>query len=1109
MASALRRVFGALRGQHGGVAAFLLQFDTGGMLVLEMMSSAAALGAPLILHRFLRSTDSVSLASAMVLCTLLATLCGRAKDQLPDQLRSEDSRCLGLGIAVLTFGVMGWTSVFGFGLVAVIFVGQTALGRRIGQAVGGYVRHNDARLGAYRDLLNNIQGVKATAIEDVFQRKITRARSMQLEALRYWLRTSFAMFTAVNQTMPYLAACAAFLAYAMSGAKLTADAVFPCLAYFQMLYQPVTLASLAFSRQFSVRPSLGRVHDLLTAQISCMLLPEAGSEARHSAISFQSASFEWPRDEKDDAATLDVGSLEIPRNQLTAVIGRNGAGKTSLLLAMLGEMDLSLGSYQLNGHVAYCSQNPWVMSGALRDNIVFNNSRGYDARRYDAVVSACGLNIDFANIPGGTRDATVGESGSNLSGGQRARVSLARAIYSDPDILLLDDPLSALDAHVRVQLFGSLRAMNKTIVLVTLHTLFVSQMDHVIVVDDNKVRWSGPKQAFLAQSWSSEFLGLEESHQRPKHSGKSDNGLSSGDDVGLADDVTDGVGGDIDGIWQQEERAQGAVQVVVAKFYIAMSGGGPYAGLVMAMTCILTASKVLSQYWFVWWIADSIGLSQQQYMGSFLGLTLLQGLVTSVVGLTLVRTSLRAAQAVHETILSNIIAAPLWLFHQNPTGRILNRLSKDIEAMDSRIMNAVDGLLGAGTTMLASVSIVAASGVFLIAVIFPFLLVVGYCLHRFRVTAREVQRLDAVLQSPALSLVTESLKAPSSLAAASVLLVLVILTLNGIIPQVSASLALATATTLARQVYLLAWACTDLEIHLNALERLQTYHARIRREGPEPDPSSTDGHDDNGLSCTDIVIKDASLKYKTRKTPALDKVSLTFRSGEKVGLIGRTGSGKSTLISVISRLVDIQDGKIYLAGLDTSTIEPRKLRRMVSTLPQETLIFQGTLRENIDSRRQRSDGDIWTALDACQMSSVLKAKYGENALDQELSSDGTDLSAGQRQLVCAARVVLEQPAVLLVDEASANVDFASDEALQRAWQALPSETTVIMIAHRASSLAWMDRILVMDNGRVVEDGSPADLLGRHDSYYRSSILQDGRMALHNAMQTAESHRAGK
>ncbi|KGQ04419.1 ABC transporter C family member 10 [Beauveria bassiana D1-5] len=691
-------------------------------------------------------------------------------------------------------------------------------------------------------------------------------------------------------------------------------------------------------------------------------------------------------------------------------------------------------------------------------------------------------------------------------------------------------------------------------------------MDHVIVVDDNKVRWSGPKQAFLAQSWSSEFLGLEESHQRPKHSGKSDNGLSSGDDVGLADDVTDGVGGDIDGIWQQEERAQGAVQVVVAEFYIAMSGGGPYAGLIMAMACILTASKVLSQYWFVWWIADSIGLSQQQYMGSFLGLTLLQGLVTSVVGLTLVRTSLRAAQAVHETILSNIIAAPLWFFHQNPTGRILNRLSKDIEAMDSRIMNAVDGLLGAGTTMLASVSIVAASGVFLIAVIFPFLLVVGYCLHRFRLTAREVQRLDAVLQSPALSLVTESLKAASSvrayraesfliarhrqaldglasakicrqsldtwitfraeLAAASVLLVLVILTLNGIIPQVSASLALATATTFARQVYLLAWACTDLEIQLNAVERLQTYHARIRREGPEPDPSSTDGHDDNGLSCTDIVIKDASLKYKTRKTPALDKVSLTFRSGEKVGLIGRTGkyqcdetqvrvlthrlgSGKSTLISVISRLVDIQDGKIYLAGLDTSTIEPRKLRRMVSTLPQETLIFQGTLRENIDSRRQRSDGDIWTALDACQMSSVLKAKYGENALDQELSSDGTDLSAGQRQLVCAARVVLEQPAVLLVDEASANVDFASDEALQRAWQALPSETTVIMIAHRASSLAWMDRILVMDNGRVVEDGSPADLLGRHDSYYRSSILQDGRMALHNAMQTAESHRAGK
>ena len=340
-------------------------------------------------------------------------------------------------------------------------------------------------------------------------------------------------------------------------------------------------------------------------------------------------------------------------------------------------------------------------------------------------------------------------------------------------------------------------------------------------------------------------------------------------------------------------------------------------------------------------------------------------------------------------------------------------------------------------------------------------------------TARGVQRLGPVLQSPALSLVTESLKAPSSarafqaesflvarhgqaldrltsakicrqsldtwitfraeLAAASVLLVLVLVTLHGIIPQVSASLALATATTLARQVYLLAWACTDLEIQLNAVERLQTYHDRIPHEGPELGSSSTDRHDLNGLPSTDIEIKDGYLKYKARNTPALDNISLTFGSGEKVGLIGRTGkyrpdrtqvqaltrctgSGKSTLISVISRLVDIQDGKISLAGLDTSKIEPRKLRRMVLTLPQETLIFQGTLRENIDPRGQRSDRDVWTALEACQMSSVLKTKYGENALDEELSSDGTELSAGQRQLVSAARVVLEQPAVLLVDE---------------------------------------------------------------------------------------------
>ncbi|OAQ95919.1 hypothetical protein LLEC1_04564 [Akanthomyces lecanii] len=1125
----------------------------------------ASLGAPLVLQ----TPTSIPLAWALVAATFLATVCGRAKDQvcrvhaawIECMLRSviftkslklspaarvahPSAKIINVnavdvgfltnyvlkihdvwsaplqivGIGVLTVSVMGWTSCVGFALVLVIFVSQTSLGKRLGKSIGRYIAHNDGRIGFLRDMLNNMKSVKASAMEDVFQDKITSARNDELGVLRYYLTTSFAMFTAINQTTPYLAACAAFLTFAMAGETLTADVVFPCLAYFQLLYQPVTLASLALSRQFSVKPSLGRVRDLLTASESRINTGVARDDAS-AAIAFDTATFEWPA-EVDSA----------PKDLLASVHTRRDA--------------LSKGSCVVNGSVAYCSQDPWIISGDLGDNIIFNSAREFDRERYQSVVRACGLDKDFAKLPGGIEHAAVGEAGTNLSGGQRARVSVARALYSDADILLLDDPLSALDAHVRSELFAAIRTSGKTVVLVTLHTSFVSQVDHVVVMDQNRTRWSGTKAEFFLQDWASDYVRQEDDQEQSDLATTAETATSQPSITEAS--ITDSAGA-FDSFWQEVERARGAVNFSVVSFYIRESGGTAHAVAIALMTCLLTAAKVVSQYWFVWWIADSFNLAQGQYMGIFLGLTLLQGVVTAAVGITLVGSSLRAAKRVHERILSNLVGAPLWFFQQNPIGRILNRMSRDLDSMDSRLMNAIDGLLAAGTTMLASVAIVASSGVYLFGAVVPFLLIIGWCLQRFRVTAREVQRLDSVLQSHALSIVSESLRAPSSvraydaisflvrrhghaldlltsskicrssldtwvtfraeIAAATVLLVLAQLTVHGIIPRISASLALGTATTLARNVYLLAWAATDLEIQLNSVERLQVYHEGIPREDKR-DPWADEEEHDNELESWPenniIDIQRAYLKYKTRKTPALDNVSLSISQGQKVGLVGRTGSGKSTLLSAIARLVDINDGSITIGNINTTKIPPRRLRRDVITLPQESLVFNGTLRENLDPYSCRTDAEIWEALEATRMSSVLRAKYGTEALVQKLSSDGADLSAGQQQLICAARVLLERPSVLLVDEASANVDFTSDDALQRAWQALPASTTMITIAHRASSLAWMDRVLVMDGGKLVEDGKPCDLLAGSDgsSYYRAAIEKDGPKAVEAALQIA-------
>lgn len=259
----------------------------------------------------------------------------------------------------------------------------------------------------------------------------------------------------------------------------------------------------------------------------------------------------------------------------------------------------------------------------------------------------------------------------------------------------------------------------------------------------------------------------------------------------------------------------------------------------------------------------------------------------------------------------------------------------------------------------------------------------------------------------------------AELAAAAVLLALAQLTAYDFLPHGSASLALGTATTLARNVYLLAWAATDLEIQLNSVERLQIYHDGIPREDKTDawfDEEQREADLQSWPDTNSIEVNKAYLKYKTRKTPALDNISLSIAPGQKIGLVGRTGSGKSTLLSAIARLVDINSGSITISGVDTSQIPPRRLRRSAVTLPQESLLFKGTLRENVDPYERRTDWEIWEALSACQMADVLRSKFGDGALLQLLSSEGTDLSAGQRQLVCAARVLLERPSILLVDE---------------------------------------------------------------------------------------------
>ncbi|PSR82837.1 P-loop containing nucleoside triphosphate hydrolase protein [Coniella lustricola] len=1072
-----------------------------------------------------------------------------------------------VAIVILAASIIGSAAFVGFTLLLILFFGQSMASQITRGAMVKYLHLNDERLAPLRELLNNIKSVKATAYEDVFRSRLLRVRNEQLKALWVCLCMAYCLFTALNQSIPTFTAAAAFVAYYVTGHQLTAAVVFPALAYFQLLSQPVFFATLAVTRQAAILPAFKRVRALLSAEESEPIF-QSSADGTEAAIKFEEASFTHPsyKDEQADSHKLDVGNLVISRNKLTAVVGPTGSGKSSLLQAMLGEMTLEHGSFQIFGSVAYVSQDSWIMSGTLRENIVF--MADYDQARYQKIVSQCCLVEDFELFPGGDQ-FMVGESGSNLSGGQRARIALARALFSKPDILLLDDPLSAVDGTVRHKLFQTIRALEMTVVLVTLHTSLVQHVDNIIVFERNRVVAAGGdllsdigiRDAVVHEEW------LHDPHVTDTNGKQGPLPPQKDDSNGAVDKISEDSTTEAYQLVETEERARGAVRAHIFGFYVSNAGGSIQMIGIALLTIALTASKVMGNYWFVWWIADRLNLGQDQYLGGYLGLTLAQCAFISLLSIALIYSSVWASQSIHTKIVDNLLDAPVSYFQRQSTGRILNRMSSDIESLDTSIINAVDAVLGCAAKLLASLCLIAVSAPIVAAVVVPYVAITTFYQLRFRVAAREVQRSVSILQSPVTAILSEALSATASikaygavmfmvekhgaaldrllsaktvrksldtwitlraeLAAVMLLLAVAILTATGHISDVRGGLALTFATGLANDVFLLTWGLTDLEVQMNSVERLQEYHDNLPKEGElrsllvEHKAVPKDWPRTNSID-----IRNMSLIYPSRPTPAIDNLTLHIQSGERVGIVGRTGCGKSTLVSSIARLVDPTIGSITIDGIETASIPPHRLRSAaVQTLPQEPLIYEGTVRENVDPEGNHSDAEILSVLQQCGLSSTLasdglqESAEHTSLLTRRVATGGVDLSAGQRQLLCAARILLSRLSILLVDEAAANIDYETERALQGELRrsgghdgsGSASKTTMVVIAHRAASLAWMDRIIVMEDGKVVEEGTPLDLLADRgateeghvgESYYRAAVRTEGEEALQAALAMA-------
>ena len=908
-------------------------------------------------------------------------------------------------------------------------------------------------------------------------------------------------------------------------------------------------------------------------------------------------------------------NLALPTGKLTTIVGSVGSGKSSLLAALLGEMRLSEGSVTVfasgssNGSsgegkhestsgssdsvavsvagpasgpqsIAYCSQLPWVLNATVKENIIFSSE--FNSARYEAVLDACALRPDLAILPAG--DATqVGDAGVTLSGGQKARIALARAIYSHCPILLLDDVLSAVDAHVGRHIFtAALRGHlvageGRTVVLASHQLQYLPSSDYVVALRAGAVAQAGTfddvinqVEGMTSDGGSNVVRELMVERQRVDDSladavgsaqndaaaseKKSGDVIAGGADTpapsGAADDVKTPPASDEStpvaeksdestskspsiataavaaskGAHSAEDRQTGSVPLSVYRDYLSAFGG--CMRITMWLALLLSSAAIVgTDVWLSVWSDARGGYSTGMYIWVYAIITVASALLMFVYSACWASGGTTASYSLHDRMLSRVIRAPISFYDTTPAGRITNRFSGDIDIIDRALPTSFQGFLSLAARIVGTIV--------LEAVILPWSLigfavtavVYAYVQMYYAASSRELKRLDNITKSPVLAHLSETLTGLPTIRAygAGGRFVtgfqskldrnsLANLTLNlvnrwlglrldwigGVIVACVCLVAVLTAGTLNPGLVglaisnaiaitgLLNWAVrnqTEVQQYLASVERILHY-SRLPVEAAPIVPGNRPKAEWPAEGSIDV--SGLCVRYRPDLPQVLKGISFSVKAGTKIGVCGRTGCGKSSLMLALFRMLEAEEGRITIDGIDISTIGLDDLRSKLAIIPQDATLFNGSsVRRNVDPTGKSSDADISAALERVQMAEAVQALGGLDATVQESS-----LSAGQRQLLCFARALVRKPKVLVLDEASASTDVKTDALLQRMLRSDDfRDTTLLAIAHRVHTVADADMVLVLDAGRVAEYAPPSVLLADPDSMFAKLVSQ--------------------
>ncbi|KAG6543930.1 hypothetical protein Mapa_014771 [Marchantia paleacea] len=1103
-----------------------------------------------VFRKSLRLTQNGRKNFASGKITNLMTTDAEALQQICQQLHGLWSAPLRIVVAmVLLFQQLGIAAVVGAFVLVLMFPAQAFLINRMRILAKEGLLRTDKRIGIMNEILAAMDIVKCYAWEMSFRGKVLTIRQDELS----WFRKS-QLLAGVNSfllnSIPVCVTVLAFGMYSALGGELTPAKAFTSLSLFAVLKFPLFMFPSLVTQAVNANVSLKRLQELLLAE-ERELLPNPLLEQGKPAIEMKNGTFAWSS--QATRPTLSNINMAVNIGELVAIVGSTGEGKTSLISAMLGDLPAITPETEvvLRGQVAYAAQVSWIYNATVRDNVLFGAP--YDADRYKHAIHVSALDRDLALLPGG--DLTeIGERGVNISGGQKQRVSIARAVYSNADVYLFDDPLSALDAHVARQVFDScLRdgLKGKTRVLVTNQLHFLSQVDKIILVHEGEIKEQGTYEELIQsgpffQKLMENAGSMEDSVEDDMEgeAGAGDAFMNGGNskapkspslDKKSSSKKSDAKSNDKSVLIKQEERETGVISWKVLERYKVALGG--FWVVFVLFGCYVTAEvvRLSSSAWLSIWTDDSQPKTHgvAYYNGIYAGLSFGQVTVTLANSFWLILSSLTAAQRLHDGMLGAILRAPMSFFHANPVGRVINRFAKDTGDIDRNVALFANMFLSSGFQLLSTFVLIGAVNSLSLWAILPLLLAFYSAYLYFQTTAREVKRLDSITRSPVYAQFGEALNGLSTIRAyqahdrmaringqsmdinarftlttmgSNRWLGVRLEFIGGMMIWLTASLAVfsnarsSNQKAFAPQMGLLLSYTLNItsamtavlrlaslaENSFNAVERVGTY-ADLEPEAPlvienhRPPPGWP--------SAGAVEYKDVVMRYRPDLPPVLHGISLKIRPMEKIGVVGRTGAGKSSMFNTLFRIVEADSGMILIDGLNIAEYGVQDLRKALGIIPQVPVLFSGTIRFNLDPFSEHNDASLWEALDRAHLKEVVRRNA--MGLEAEVLEGGENFSVGQRQLLSLARALLRRSKILVLDEATAAVDVGTDALIQKTIREEFKSCTMLIIAHRLNTIIDSDRILVLDAGKVVEMDTPATLLLNENSAFAGMVRSTG------------------